>query len=106
MKSTAITALWDMRSWSERELWSLDNSANPHALTKGPRAAFDSRTVDVTCRVLVEVYVWFECVESNFDYADESAEAGQEHLLPAPSCPAQGANFKLDGERTIMISLS
>ena len=50
--------------------------------------------------------MWFECVESNFDYADESAEAGQEHLLPAPSCPAQGANFKLDGERTIMISLS
>ena len=32
-----ITALWDTRSWSEqRVLWSLDNSANLHALTKGP----------------------------------------------------------------------
>ena len=42
-----ITSLWDNRGVrSERVLWSLDNTADLHALTKEPRSTFVNRTVD------------------------------------------------------------
>ena len=42
-----ITSLWDIRGVrSERVLWSLDNTADLHALTKEPRSTFVNRAVD------------------------------------------------------------
>ena len=53
----------------------------------------------VTCRVLVKVHMWFKCVESNFDYANDQPRLDRDTPFTAPSVPAQGsAKSRLDGE--------